>query len=154
VKTWPIIAACSIKVSNDEDTFKPEYIIPQLLLQWVNNNQETVDGLIYNSTHIENKKLTTEGEVFNVVVPVRENKDKGHCKYLMERFESTETISKQLMDYSTGGQNFTYSSEELKEVDSKIPGLEIIPGQKFPYSYSILGMMELKLDKMPTKEIQ
>nr|WP_121272507.1 RES domain-containing protein [Pedobacter schmidteae] len=81
--TWPIIAACSIRVSNYADTFKPEYIIPQLLLQWVRNNQEMVDGLMYNSTHIKNKKLTTEGELYNVVLPVRDNKDKGHCQNLL-----------------------------------------------------------------------
>ncbi|MCP4180319.1 MAG: hypothetical protein GY756_21355 [bacterium] len=29
--TWPLIACCSIKVKGYSDTFKPEYIIPQLL---------------------------------------------------------------------------------------------------------------------------
>ncbi|WP_242269100.1 hypothetical protein [Bacillus cereus group sp. BfR-BA-01352] len=29
---WPLMAACSIHVKNTTDTFKPEYIIPQLLL--------------------------------------------------------------------------------------------------------------------------
>ncbi len=34
-----------------------------------------------------------------------------------------------------------------------MPYLEIIPGQKSPYSYSVLGMMELKLENMTTKKI-
>lgn len=151
--TWPIIAACSIKVACYEDTFKPEYIIPQLLLQWVRNNKELVDGIMYNSTHIPNKKLTTEGQLYNLVLPVRDNSDFGQCQYLLDGFESTETISKQFMDYATGGQNFVYSRKELDIINNKMPHLEIIPGQKFPYSYSILGMMELKLDSMKTKKI-
>lgn len=48
---WPLIAACSIKVKHREDSFKPEYIVPQLLLQWIRNNQE-IDGIRFSSTHI------------------------------------------------------------------------------------------------------
>lgn len=29
---WPLMAACSVRVKNTTNTFKPEYIIPQLLL--------------------------------------------------------------------------------------------------------------------------
>lgn len=152
--TWPIIAACSIKVSNYDDAFKSEYIIPQLLLQWVRNNNELVDGIMYNSTHIPNKKLTTEGQLYNVVLPVRENNEKGICSHLAGCFQTTETISKQLIDYTTGEQTFGYSNTERQAINNKMPDLEIIPGQKFPYSYSVLGMMELKLENMSLKKVE
>jgi hypothetical protein len=32
---WPLIAACSIKVKNPGANFKPEYVVPQLILQWI-----------------------------------------------------------------------------------------------------------------------
>jgi hypothetical protein len=151
--TWPLIAACSIKVKDYSDTFKPEYIIPQLLLQWVRNIGD-IDGIKYNSTHIDKTVLFNDGDLYNLVLPVKENKDEGYCNHLVNLFEMTETISKQLLEYSTGGQYFLYSTEELDKINKKIPALEIIKGQIFPYSYSVLGHMELKLDNMKTKKIE
>lgn len=151
--TWPLIAACSIKVKDYIDTFKPEYIIPQLLLQWVRNTGD-IDGIKYNSTHIDKTELIGKGELYNLVLPVKENKDEGYCNHLMELFEITETISKQLLEYSTGGQTFLYTKAELDKINQKIPSLEIIKGRKFPYSYSVLGHMELILDGMKTKKVE
>lgn len=150
--TWPLIAACSIKVSNYSDTFKPEYIIPQLLLQWVRNNGD-IDGIKYASTHIDKQKLNSEGELYNLVLPVKQNKDAGYCDQLVDIFEITETISNQLLEYSTGGQTFLYRDIELNNINKKIPSIEIIKGRKYPYSYSALGRMELILDSMKTKKI-
>jgi hypothetical protein len=150
--TWPLIAACSIKVSNYNDTFKPEYIIPQLLLQWVRNTGD-IDGIKYSSTHINKTGLADEGDLYNLVLPVKENKDEGYCNHLVNLFEITETISKQLLEYSTGGQTFLHRQEELDTINKKIPPLEIIKGRKFPYSYSVLGLMELTLDSMKTKKV-
>ncbi|MFW1494652.1 hypothetical protein ACEV9S_24505, partial [Vibrio parahaemolyticus] len=56
--TWPLIAACSIRVKNPSDNFKPEYIIPQLLLQWA-RDYKSIDGIRYTSTHIEATSLTS-----------------------------------------------------------------------------------------------
>lgn len=151
--TWPLIAACSIKVNDYSDTFKAEYIVPQLLLQWIRNTGE-IDGIKYNSTHIDKTELIGEGELYNLVLPVKENKDSGYCNHLMELFEITETISKQLLEYSTGGQTSLYTKSELDKINQKIPSLEIIKGRKFPYSFSVLGQMELILDGMKTKKVK
>ncbi len=62
----PVIIACSLFVTNEDDNFKPEYIIPQLLLHVIvkNNQNEQVEmqndegnrvsGIIYTSTAISN----------------------------------------------------------------------------------------------------
>lgn len=151
--TWPLIAACSIKVKEYSDTFKPEYIIPQLLLQWIRNTGD-IDGIKYNSTHIDKTQLLDTAELYNLVLPVKENKDEGYCNHLVSLFEITETISKQLLEYSSGGQTFLYRKEEFAAINKKIPELEIIKGRKFPYSYSVLGHMELILDGMKTKKVR
>ncbi len=150
--TWALIAACSIKVKDYSDTFKTEYIIPQLLLQWVRNTGD-IDGIKYDSTHIDKTGLVNEGDLYNLVLPVKENKDEGYCNHLVSLFEITETISKQLLEYSTGGQTFLYGREELEIINKKIPPLEIIKGRKFPYSSSVLGQLELTLDNMKTKKV-
>ncbi|QKJ32865.1 RES domain-containing protein [Mucilaginibacter mali] len=67
VMIWPLIAACSVKVKNTLDTFKPEYIIPQLLLQWINKSK--VDGILYSSTHIDLSKSKHAGAFYNIVLP-------------------------------------------------------------------------------------
>ncbi|PDZ86278.1 hypothetical protein COO00_19785 [Bacillus toyonensis] len=50
---WPLMAACSVRVKNTTDTFKPEYIIPQLLLQFIRYNG-FFDGVSYFSTKVDN----------------------------------------------------------------------------------------------------
>lgn len=140
---WPLVLCCSIKVKNVNDIFKPEYIIPQLLLQWIRNKDE-VHGIKFSSTHINHQST---GDLYNIVFPVRENKDHGYCSTLTSYFKLTTPISWQLLEYATGGQNFIYNKDELKLIDDKIPkGLEVIEGRRYTYSYSVLGMLERYLD--------
>lgn len=150
--TWPLIAACSLRVKNHADSFKPEYIMPQLLLQWIRNSN-SLDGVIFSSTHIENEELIQENKLFNLVLPVRENKDNGHCNYLTELFELTETVSRELMDISSGWGDFIYNDFDNKEINKKLSKLEIIKGLSNPYNHSIIGKMEAKLNQMKTKKI-
>lgn len=151
--TWPLIACCSIKVKDYTDIFKPEYIIPQLLLQWVRDN-DRLDGIRYKSTHIEPALYMQDGELTNLVLPVKGNKEKGHCDKLIDTFESTEVVSWQIHEFSVGGENFMFNSNELDYIDNKLPKLELIKGRKYPYSYSVLGRLEYYLDKMDTKKIK
>ena len=153
VMTFPLILACSIRVKNYNDIFKPEYIIPQILLQWIRENDE-IDAIKYSSTHIKNNEKKLEGDLYNLVLPVRENKDKGLCTSLTNKFEITETISKQLIDFTFGGtESFCQSETEKLRITKKIPRLEIINGTKTSYNTSILGKMEYLLDIMKTKKI-
>lgn len=151
--TWPLIAACSIQVKNTEHTFKQEYIIPQLLLQWIRNTN-VLDAIIYQSTHIKIDTLTPIKDMYNIVIPVKGIQEVGYCNDLMKMFTMTETVSKQLIDVSSGGAQFIYMNNELLYLDNKLPTIEFIKGQKFPYSYSVLGKMEYQLDIMPTEQIE
>lgn len=150
--TWPLIACCSVKVNNYDDSFKPEYIFPQLLLQWIRNNK-SIDAIKYNSTHINYDGIETKGDLYNLVFPVKENKDFGHCRELLSMFEMTETISNQLLEFSFGGNMFIESSKEIDKINEKIPRIEFIKGNKSLYGYSILGKIERRLDYMVTRKI-
>lgn len=150
--TWPLIAACSIKVKDYSDTFKPQYIIPQLLLQWVRNHKE-VDGVIYNSSHIETGKILSVGDLYNFVLPVKDNKDNGLCDELCKMFKGTEAVSNQLLQFSNGGKFIMFTNDEYEKINNKIPEIEIIKGRKSAYSSSILGRLEMVLDSLPTKNI-
>ena len=150
--TFPLIIACSIKVKDTNSIFKPEYIIPQILLQWIRENED-IDAIKYSSTHLKYDSKKLDDDLFNIVLPVKENKDRGLCSRLKNTFNMSDIISKQLIDFSSGGDNFFYDCEESAKIDKKISSLEIIKGKRLPYSHSILGRMELLLENMPTNEI-
>lgn len=149
--TWPLIAACSIKVKSPKDSFKPEYIIPQLLLQYV-RNQGAIDGIKYCSTHIEGNSVQGISNIYNFVMPVKENNDRGLCSQLTSMFEISATVSQQLLEISAGRKTFLYNKEDNKVLDDKIPLLEIIQGKKYPYSYSAIGHLEYILNSLETMQ--
>lgn len=150
--TFPLVACCSVKVKDYSDTFKPEYIIPQLLLQWVRNN-DRIDGIRYKSTHIDPELYKQEGELFNLVLPVKEYKNMGHCNQLKSMFQMTEVTSWQMYQIALGGQLILRSFEESERLNERLPKLELIKGRKYPYSSSILGKLEMFINEMNTEKI-
>jgi hypothetical protein len=88
---WPLLAACSIKVRHPKGIFKPEYIIPQLVLQWL-TDETKIDGLRYFSTK-ESRYLPDPMSVSNFAFPVRTTKPSGYCDQLASRFELSNPVS-------------------------------------------------------------
>ena len=152
LSTWPLMAACSIRVKNSDNVFKPEYIIPQLLLQWVRSNKE-IDGIRYWSTHVEKRPINFNAELYNLVLPVKESKENGVCSTLGNMFKITEPVSWPNHQFALGGVIFIDNDKENKVINEKIPEIELIKGMKYPYSYSIFGKLEKYLSYLKLKEI-
>jgi hypothetical protein len=151
---WPIALACSIKVKYPDDSFKPEYIVPQLLLQWVRMNNSDVDGIAYQTTHIDFNNKQFKGEFMNIVLPVKENKTKGLCNVLANKFKMTEATSVQLSQISSGGNASMYSFEgENTGLNKVIQKVELANGRIHKYSDTIFGSLERELGWMDLKEI-
>jgi len=87
---WPLIAACSIRVKFSESPFKPEYVVPQLVLQWLRTNRP-YDGVRYFSTHIE--PYINAMAASNFAFPVQTTNDTGYCTTLSDKFHLTEPLS-------------------------------------------------------------
>ncbi|MEW4453065.1 hypothetical protein AB1L30_10345 [Bremerella sp. JC817] len=85
---WPLLAACSIQVPDRTVAFKAEYIVPQIVLQWV-RVQEEFDGIRYFSTHVDEILKDPVGQV-NYVFPVQEPKETGYCDVLRSKFRLSE----------------------------------------------------------------
>ena len=149
---WPLIAICSIKVYDVEDYFKPEYIVPQLLLQWIRNH-ESVVGIKFSSTHIDLNNGKSEGEFYNVVIPVVENKESGYCSTLSSIFKSTDVLSWQLLQFSSGAASFSYNLDEDEAINPAIKRVEMIRDRPFPYYFSPLADMERILKTMSPRSI-
>lgn len=92
IKAWPLIAACSVKVFDKKDSFKPEYIIPQLLLQFIRSDESALSGIKFSSTHINQNEYEFNGEFYNYAIPVKSESDDGYCAYLRSVLEMTDVV--------------------------------------------------------------
>ncbi|MFE4713278.1 hypothetical protein ACFRAM_20620 [Paenibacillus sp. NPDC056722] len=103
---WPLMAACSVQVKDDARPFKPEYIIPQLLLQWVRNSTH-FNGIRYFTSR-SNSYVQSVHLYQNYVFPIKENKEYGYCDNLVEHFTLTDPISfdQYRSDYNKEPKNF------------------------------------------------
>lgn len=89
--SFPLTLASTIKVKNINDNFKPEYIIPQMLLEYVIGNDE-IDGIKFPSTKVKYDSLK-EINAYNYVFPVKSNKKEGLCDRLKDLFKLTDPTS-------------------------------------------------------------
>lgn len=90
---YPLIAACSFIRVNKEESFASEYIIPQLLMQWIRSksNSDKLIGIRYFSCASE--RASELG--FNYVFPVSGENDSfnnHYCKILSRSFALTKPI--------------------------------------------------------------
>ncbi|WP_317852949.1 hypothetical protein [Bacillus wiedmannii] len=88
---WPLMAACSVRVKNTTDTFKPEYIIPQLLLQFIRYDG-FFDGVSYFSTKVDNYSAATAELYKNFAFPVQDGATKGLCPKLQSKFDVSDAV--------------------------------------------------------------
>lgn len=95
---WPLLAACSIRAFAPGMPFIPEYIVPQLLLQWLRNTK-SLDGLRYFSTRID-QQYHDPWAAMNYVFPVQTQASIGHCSTLQENFFLTAPSSWSLLTIS------------------------------------------------------
>lgn len=94
---YPLIAACSYIRVNKSDPFAAEYIIPQLLMQWVrkelDKNKENYDKLI-GIRYFSCASVRASDMGFNYVFPTSGKKDENlpFCSILMKAFKLTKPV--------------------------------------------------------------
>ena len=92
IRLLPYILASSIKVHEEEANFKPEYIIPQLILHSVIKSND-YDGVIYTSTRRGIKYDKNDIKISNnLAIPVFSNKKEGYCPKLASYFKASLPI--------------------------------------------------------------
>lgn len=92
---WPMQVVSMLKVLYKEAPFVPEYIIPQLILQYIQdnnfNNNKNIFGIRYYSTKCiitsDNTRLGC-----NYVFPVKKTKDAGYCDHLKDLYHVSDYI--------------------------------------------------------------
>lgn len=85
---FPLLATCSLKVRNNHrnNKFKSEYIISQLLLEYVRKSSTNIDGIKYRSTRVEDEKASA----WNYAIPPKQVQESGYCPNLKSLFSISE----------------------------------------------------------------
>lgn len=146
--TWPLIMATSVPVghqaSRDEKGclrpigFHAEYVLPQLVLEWVfnsrnNNTPFKVSGIAYSSSRVS---LREESYVntFNIAVPAEAPALKGYCTVRTRQFGVSIPVSIAQLQNETQSENLSaeafaqllearLATQEIKELrSSREPG--------------------------------
>jgi hypothetical protein len=132
---WPLICATSVKVKYPGLYFKPEYIIPQLLLQYVHDvDNFKIHGIAYSSTRTSNPNM------FNVAIPIRATGKEPYCNVLTKSFKFTSPISWEYLNL-TGTGNAIWDDCEFEPQRAQ-GDIEIIDGVTDSYEHTAFGLME------------
>lgn len=155
VLMWPLVASCSVKVYSDEDSFKPEYIIPQLLLQLVRTEKSAeFDAIRFSSTHVNLSELEAEGNFYNLAIPVKESgkhtDEKGYCGELKNMFLMSDVVSWQLLQASSDN---LIGRDAISNGNENVESIELITGKTTPYRYSPFYKLEAGLMQMELRPL-
>ena len=126
LKRLPLILACNIVVRNSNDTFKPEYIIPQFITDTIimknralledksiMENDMNIWGVIYSSTQIHSDFTHGRKYLENIVLPIVEvNSKKKYCQYLASLFDISIPSS---YEYNITNEQYEHSTFALIE---------------------------------------
>ena len=87
ILTYPIVAACSLRVRNRECSYVEEYAFPQMLMQWVRQS-DVFDGVQYRSARYTS---LVEGVcAVNIALPVKKFREDGLDEKLTSSLEGSE----------------------------------------------------------------
>ena len=86
LKQYPLVLACSFVNHSGKVTYKQEYIIPQMLMQWVQRNKSVVQGISY-FTCVDISMFPSKWCAYNIVIPAQQPfDDKMYSSKLREDF--------------------------------------------------------------------
>lgn len=119
---YPLVLACSFTKQYENATFNIEYIIPNMILQWLSTEKDHFDGIRYFSTKMKHERYNSIG--INVVMPTKEKKDSlekdEFCPKLKSTFKYTAPVSWALINtFPDAGQTFGNGAKNIED-DQKI----------------------------------
>ena len=145
----PLIIACSVEVEFPDDPFKPEYIMPQIVMLALVNH-ERFQGCSFTSTKKIDNFDWPDDLLCNIAMPVKCVDKTGLCPKLSDSFLISDSIN---YKYEVLKCNIapvrSMSEADLDEIMGEGPHVELTPYED--YEGSIFGQMEkiLKEDYKP-----
>lgn len=139
LQLFPFIIACGIPVRNVDDVYKPEYIIPQLILEWIidynYSKADRIAGVYYTSANRNMDFYILYHEWDNLAIPVQDSlTDEEFCSKLKDLFWCTKPTC---YEYE-----LIQGKINTKPVWSEVPNPEDPSGLKDDYYMSLFSRME------------
>ena len=139
LKFFPVIIASTIPVINGDDIFKPEYLLPQMILEWVIEKRKEIStiGVYYTSAFKNSEFYELEHEWDNLVLPVQKTCEEGICKELATLFTMTRPTCYEY-EFMKGNINTTgvWDDGPKRESEDK---------EKNSYYWSLFSRLEEKM---------
>ena len=120
LKTYPLILACSFVNQSGKVPYKQEYIIPQMIMQWVQRNSSKIQGIEY-FTCVDINMWTSEWCAYNIVIPAMPPyDDKKYSIPLKEEFcwTSPQFYSVPILDKSNNEADREFIYNLVSEISS------------------------------------
>lgn len=125
---FPFVIASMVKVRDNYNSFKPEYIIPQLALQYILENRQLEDnpdktniGIMYTSIHYDGKYPVSY--YLNMAIPAYFSGEDKFSTLLSQWFSFSDPIRCCPQDVATNleidEQNSFFVRSDLKDVPMK-----------------------------------
>jgi hypothetical protein len=143
--TIPLVLASSVKTRYPDDNFKPEYIVPQLVMLAITYPDIEVMGCAYTST-MRNPVFTWPNVrlLDNLALPVKSVNNETHlCPHLTSLFKISNSTN---YDFELVKEPF-----ETMFWDTIDEGLKISGAKQ--YEASIFGQMEERLAEMEVEQL-
>lgn len=138
--TLPLIIACSVEVEYPDDPFKPEYIMPQIVMLALVNHKR-FEGCSFTSTKKIDNFDWPDDLLCNIAMPVKCVNDEGLCPKLSETFIISNSIN---YKYEVLKCNIapirTVSDADFKEIFED--GSHVEPTPYEDYEGSLFGQLE------------
>jgi hypothetical protein len=141
---WPLMALCSIVVKHRDKPYKPEYIIPQMVLEWIRQGS-LFDGVCYFSMHVQSVTEDRRIPTSNFVFPARNIIPKGRCSHLRSLWRLTKPYNWQLLN----SVNIAPGVSSYGDFE-----FEFIEGHPETYAATVFGDVETKLERLSKPEMR
>lgn len=144
---YPLIVACTVKVNDPKSNFTPQYVVPQLLLQYIanfNDAGERIDGIMYLSSQVDYDKIDGV-KSYNYVFPVKTSLKMGFCRQLSRLFYISEPTSLEIEEII---HNPKYPAAYVPD-DESSESIELSNGIKSLYCNMSFGRLEQSLALKP-----
>lgn len=148
---YPLILACTVRVNDTKSNFTPQYIIPQLLLQYITkfkDAHERIDGIMYLSSQIDYTKVNGV-KSYNYVFPVKASLKSGFCAELSNMFHISEPTSLEIEEII---HNPIYTMPLTREEKSQ-SSIELTYGIPSNYADMSFGRLEQSLGMKPVTPV-
>lgn len=86
----PLVLACQIVVNNKDAKFKNEYIIPQLMMEYIITNHEEIDGIIFSSVFKDMQFDFPADKYYNIALPAIQRNNEIYSTHLTDLFAITD----------------------------------------------------------------